>query len=58
MYVLDGGALIQRLPQPSGLTYDIIYDLYFKYVCQKHGTDSIVVLMGMLKCHLQKTQLI
>ena len=24
-----------------GLTSDNIYDLYFKYVCQKYGTNSI-----------------
>ena len=29
-YVLNDGALLQRLPWPRGLTYDNIYDLYFK----------------------------
>ena len=45
-YILDGGTLVQRLPWPSGLTYDNIYVLYFKFVCQKYGTDSIVVFDG------------
>ena len=44
--VFDGNALFQRLPWPGGLTYYKIYDLYFKYACQKHGTDSIVVFHG------------
>ena len=40
-YVLDGGALLQRLPWPCGLTYDNLYNLYFKYVCQKYGTTIV-----------------
>ena len=47
-YVLDGGELLQQIPWPRGLTYDNTHDLYFKYACQKYGTDSIVVFDGFV----------
>ena len=31
-YVLDGGALLQRLPWKSGMTYSAICDLHVKHV--------------------------
>ena len=45
-YVLDGGALLQRIPWPRGSSYDNIYDFYMKYVTQKYGTSSVVVFDG------------
>ena len=45
-YVLDGGALLQHIPWPRGVTYDNIYDLYVKYVTHKYGPSSVVVFDG------------
>ena len=45
-YVLDGGALLQRIPWPRGFTYESIYDLYVKYVTEKYGYSSVVVFDG------------
>ncbi len=41
-YVLDGGALIHRLPWKIGQTYNDILDMYTSYVTQKY-TPCVVV---------------
>ena len=41
-YVLDGGALLGRIPWPRGSTYDSVCDMYVKYVIQRYGTVIIV----------------
>ena len=41
-YVLDGGALLHRLPWPRGSTYDNVCQMYVKYVTQKYGSATIV----------------
>jgi hypothetical protein len=41
-YVLDGGALVQRLSWPRGVTYDTIYQLYVNYVTSKYGQATVV----------------
>lgn len=32
LYVLDGGALLQRIPWPTGVCYEDIFGLYLKYI--------------------------
>lgn len=44
--MLDGGALLQRIPWPRGVSYNNIYDLYLKYVTQKYGSRSVIVFDG------------
>ena len=44
-YVLDGGALVQRIPWTSGSTYNNICRLYTEYVTRKYG-EAIVVFNG------------
>ena len=45
-YVLDGGALLHRVPWPRGSpTYKEVCDLYCTYVCRKYGR-AIVVFDG------------
>lgn len=41
-YVLDGGALLHRLPWPRGSTFDGLCEQYVKYVTQKYGTATVV----------------
>ena len=42
-YVIDAGALIHRLPWPSGIfTYKDVCELYTGYVTKKYGTPTIV----------------
>ncbi|KAK3730133.1 hypothetical protein QZH41_004828 [Actinostola sp. cb2023] len=41
-FVLDGGALLHRLPWPRGLTYDDICTLYVEYVTRRYGKATIV----------------
>ena len=36
-YVLDGGALLHRIPWPRGSTYDSVCQMYVRYVTQKYG---------------------
>ena len=45
-YVLDGGALLQRLPWNSGDTYESICDSYGKYVTSHYGIGTTVVFDG------------
>ena len=45
-YVLDGGALLHRVPWPRGSpTYKEVSDLYCTYVCRKYGR-AIVIFDG------------
>ena len=44
-YVLDGGALLQRIPWSRGTTYGEICHQYTKYVAKKYN-DAIVVFDG------------
>ena len=41
-YVLDGGALLHRVPWPQGSTYESVSHLYVRYVTQKYGAAAIV----------------
>ena len=41
-YVLDGGALLHRLPWPRATTYNNICKLYTDYVTQRYGRPTIV----------------
>ncbi len=41
-YVLDGGALIQRIPWTRGATYHDICTVYSDYVAKKYGSSIIV----------------
>ena len=41
-YVLDGGALLHRVPWPRGSTYESVSHLYVRYVIQKYGAAAIV----------------
>ena len=41
-YVLDGGALLHRIPWPRGSTYESVSHLYVRYVTQKYGAVAIV----------------
>ena len=41
-YVLDGGALLHRVPWPRGSTYESVSHLYVRYVTQKYGAAAIV----------------
>ena len=41
-----GGALLQHIPWPRGVSYDNIYDLYVKFVTHKYGPSSVVVFDG------------
>ncbi|XP_076040893.1 uncharacterized protein LOC143025304 [Oratosquilla oratoria] len=40
--VLDGGALLHRIPWPRGSTYDSVCQIYVRYVTQKYGAAVIV----------------
>ena len=44
-YVLDGGALLQRIPWSRGSTYQDIFNQYTEYVARKYG-NAIVVFDG------------
>ncbi|KAK3747021.1 hypothetical protein QZH41_001488 [Actinostola sp. cb2023] len=41
-YVLDGGALLHRIPWPRGMTYDAICNMYVEYVIRRYGQGTIV----------------
>ena len=41
-YVLDGGALLHRIPWPAGLTYHEICVLYQEYVTRKYRNATVV----------------
>ena len=45
-HVLDGGALLHRLPWPQGSTYDSVCEMYVRYVTQKYGTATVIVFNG------------
>ena len=45
MYVLDGGALLQRLPWPNQTTYANLASLYVQYV-HRHYRHAVVVFDG------------
>ncbi len=44
-YVLDGGALLHRLPWDRGKTYSELCDMYTNYVVGKYG-EAVVVIDG------------
>ena len=44
-YVLDGGALLQRIPWGKGATFKQICSVYTEYVTRKYG-NAIVVFDG------------
>ncbi len=41
-FVLDGGALLHRIPWPRGATYEHICQLYIDYVAKKYGKPTVV----------------
>ena len=41
-YVLDGGALLKRIPWTQGATYHDICLVYTDYVARKYGSATIV----------------
>ena len=41
-YVLDGGALLHRLPWPQGSIYDDVCQMYVNHVKQRYGTAVLV----------------
>jgi len=41
-YVLDGGALLHRVPWPRGLTYSDILSLYVQYVTRRYASATVV----------------
>ena len=41
-YVLDGGALLHRIPWSKGASYDQIFEQYTSYVTRKYGQAVIV----------------
>jgi hypothetical protein len=41
-YILDGGALLHRIPWPRGSTFDSICKMYVTHVSQKYGAPAIV----------------
>ena len=41
-YVLDGGALLQRLPWSKGETFDAVFKRYVNYVTNKYGMATVV----------------
>ena len=45
-YVLDGGALIQRLPWCQNATFDSICNTYVDYVEKKYGNSTAIVFDG------------
>ena len=44
-YVLDGGALLQRIPWTKGATYKEICTVYTEYVTRKYG-NAVVIFDG------------
>ena len=48
-YVLDGGALIQRLPWSHNVTFDSICNKYVNYVEQKYGNSTSTEFDGVGK---------
>ena len=52
-HMLDGGALLHRVPWPRGSpTYKVVCDLHCIYVQRNYG-GAIVVLTGTTKCQLK-----
>ena len=45
-YVLDGGALLHRIPWTQGVTFGEITDSYVKYVTMKHGSRATIIFDG------------
>ena len=43
-YVLDGGALLHRVPWPRGSTYESVSHLYVRYVTQRKYGAAVIVL--------------
>ena len=41
-YVLDGGALLHRIPWPRGSTFDSVCQMYVAYVTHKYGAAVVV----------------
>ena len=41
-YVLDGGALLQRVPWSKGETFEAVCERYVEYVSRRYGKATIV----------------
>jgi len=46
LYVLDGGALLHRLPWEIGKTYGAIVETYIGYVRKHYGQSVVIVFDG------------
>ena len=44
-YVLDGGALLHRIPWPRGSTFDSVFEMYVAYVTQMYGA-TVFIFVG------------
>ncbi|MES9882763.1 MAG: hypothetical protein ABW185_17995 [Sedimenticola sp.] len=45
-YVIDGGALLHRIPWNNGETYDTICSHYTRYVSEKYNRQAVIVFDG------------
>ena len=45
-YVLDGGALLHRVPWPRQVKYQEVCRIYCQYVLRKYGNQTVVVFDG------------
>ena len=41
-YILDGGALLHRVPWQRGMSYEAIYQQYVRYVVSHYGVSTII----------------
>ena len=41
-YVLDGGALLQRIPWSRGETFEAIFERYVSYVTKHYGQATVI----------------
>ena len=45
-FVIDSGALLQRIPWQRGIMYDNICEIYVKYVERHYGKQATIVFDG------------
>ena len=53
-YVLDGGALLQKIKWEKQMTYEAILSLCLSYVKKHYGVQCVVVLTAIPKYHQEK----
>ena len=54
LYVLDGGALLHRLPWEIGKTYGEIVERYIRYIKKHYGQSVVIVFDGYSNKHSTK----